>query len=90
MVLGNKTPIPAPSVWFNVKNWQYRLSDEKVLLSRTSNNQEFNPRITLAPYENNIQSHKNSHETHHPIAPAPPPSTTLTHLGNNRRTGWKG
>jgi len=52
--INNSSSNYAYSMWFNVNNWQYRLSDEKVLLSRTSNNQEFNPRITLAPYENNI------------------------------------
>jgi hypothetical protein len=46
----------AYSIWFYVKNWQYRLTEKKELLSRSSNNSDntANPRITLAAYENNI------------------------------------
>jgi hypothetical protein len=54
---GNKTSNNyAYSIWFNVNNWQYRLTDKKILLNRGSKNtdSESNPLITLAAYENNI------------------------------------
>ena len=46
----------AYSLWFYVDNWQYKLTDQKILLSRSSKNLSNvnNPLITLAPYENNI------------------------------------
>ena len=46
----------AYSMWFYVSDWQYRLTEPKELLVRTSNTGKNinNPKITLAPYENNI------------------------------------
>jgi len=41
------------SLWFYVKNWQYRLQDKKYLLKRNSTDGN-NPEITFSPYENNI------------------------------------
>jgi len=38
------------SIWFYVKNWQYRLSEPKVLLTRSNS-----PKITLSAYSNNIE-----------------------------------
>jgi len=40
----------AYSIWFYVKNWQYRLSESKVMLVRSNS-----PKITLTPYSNNIE-----------------------------------
>jgi len=46
----------AYSIWFYVKDWQYRLTESKEILARSpkSVQNNYNPRITLAPYENNI------------------------------------
>ena len=46
----------AYSIWFYVSDWQYRLTEQKEILSRSSNSTKnnYNPKITLAPYENNI------------------------------------
>ena len=43
----------AYSIWFYVSDWQYRLTETKEVLSRGSKHKS-NPKITLAPYENNI------------------------------------
>ena len=43
----------AYSIWFYVKDWQYRLEQSKYLLERKAN-ESSNPSITLTPYENNI------------------------------------
>ena len=46
----------AYSLWFNIKDWKYRLTNKKILLDRSSKNSdnESNPLITLAAYENDI------------------------------------
>ena len=46
----------AYSIWFYVKDWQYRYTETKTLLSRSSQHlgNTNNPLITFAPYENNI------------------------------------
>ena len=46
----------AYSIWFYVKDWQYRLTESKDVLARSSHGAKnnHNPKITLAPYENNI------------------------------------
>tara|TARA_Y100000389_G_scaffold67146_1_gene63375 strand:- start:1003 stop:1728 length:726 start_codon:yes stop_codon:yes gene_type:complete len=44
----------AYSIWFYVTDWQYRLSESKDLLVRGSMSGHSSPRITLAPYENNL------------------------------------
>lgn len=50
----------AYSVWFYVNEWSYRMTEHKVLLTRGTKAQSpdlmpiGNPRITLAPYENNL------------------------------------
>lgn len=52
---GNKhTNNYAYSIWFYVSDWQHRLEDPKDILIRGGTNGTSNPRITLAPYENNI------------------------------------
>ena len=43
----------AYSIWFYVTNWQYRLTEKKVILTRTDGT-NFNPEISFSPYENNI------------------------------------
>lgn len=43
----------AYSIWFYVSDWQYRLTETKEILTRGTKD-ESNPRITLAPYENNV------------------------------------
>jgi hypothetical protein len=64
----------AYSIWFYVKDWQYRLNEPKELLERAPGHMKnsYSPRITLAPYENNIDikiatfpSHKSSDKTAH-------------------------
>jgi len=53
---GNKhTNNYAYSIWFYVSDWQHRLSESKDLIVRGGSAGSANPRITLAPYENNIQ-----------------------------------
>lgn len=56
----------AYSIWFYVKDWQYRLTEPKELLVRApkSGNNNYNPKITLAAYENNI----NINVTTYPIS----------------------
>tara|TARA_A100001011_G_C14305631_1_gene842975 strand:- start:1645 stop:2370 length:726 start_codon:yes stop_codon:yes gene_type:complete len=44
----------AYSIWFYVTDWQYRLTETKDLLVRGSMSGHASPRITLAPYENNL------------------------------------
>ena len=46
----------AYSIWFYVNDWQYRLTESKEVLVRGSDSttDNYNPKITLAPYENNI------------------------------------
>jgi hypothetical protein len=44
----------AYSIWFYIDNWQYKLSSKKEILTRAGNSDDVNPRITLAPYENNL------------------------------------
>ena len=51
--LNNSSNNYAYSIWFYVNDWKHRLTDKKELLSRKSNN-DSNPLITLAAYENNI------------------------------------
>ena len=58
----------AYSIWFYVTNWQYRLSEKKVLLTRADNS-NFNPEISFSPYENNI----NINVSTYPLPPDPPP-----------------
>jgi len=51
----------AYSIWFYVNEWSYRMNESKVLLTRGTEAQSSdlmpigNPRITLAPYENNLK-----------------------------------
>lgn len=55
------------SIWFYVNEWSYRMNDSKVLLSRGTEAQSpdlmstGNPRITLAPYENNLEINVDSY-----------------------------
>ena len=51
--INNTSSNYAYSIWFYVTNWQYRLTEPKILLTRADGT-NFNPQITLAPYENNI------------------------------------
>ena len=44
----------AYSIWFYVTDWSYRLTESKDLLIRGGAAGTANPRITLAPYENNL------------------------------------
>jgi len=79
---GNKdTNNYAYSVWFYVSDWSHRLSDSKVLLERKGSGGTSNPRITLAPYENNLQISVNTYPTggsgHH-LAPAPAQSQSCS------------
>jgi len=54
----------AYSVWFYVTDWSYRLSEPKDLLIRGGAAGTANPRITLAPYENNLTISVNTFPTH--------------------------
>jgi hypothetical protein len=79
---GNKdTNNYAYSIWFYVSDWSHRLSEPKDLLVRKGPSNTVNPRITLAPYENNLQISVNTYPTggsgHH-LAPAPAQSQTCT------------
>ena len=55
----NKTNNYAYSIWFYVNDWQYKLGKPKYLLTRGGSGvgslTTYNPQITLAPYENNIE-----------------------------------
>jgi hypothetical protein len=74
IIKGNKLPANktsnnyAYSVWFYVKDWQYRLTETKELLRRSSSGsgsgEDSNPNITLAPYENNINIAITTYPTH--------------------------
>ena len=72
----------AYSIWFYVSDWSYRLSEPKDLLIRGGAAGTANPRITLAPYENNLTISVNTFPTHggkqglgqgtpHPLGSAP-------------------
>ena len=72
----------AYSIWFYVSDWSYRLSESKDLLIRGGAAGTANPRITLAPYENNLTISVNTFPTHggkqglgqgapHPLGAAP-------------------
>ena len=73
VIKGSSLPISpgsanyAYSIWFNVNDWGVDLSKSKHLLVR-GNNGVFNPSITLAPYENNI----NIDVTTYPTSKSPP------------------
>lgn len=54
----------AYSIWFYVTDWSYRLSETKDLLIRGGAAGTANPRITLAPYENNLSISVNTFPTH--------------------------
>lgn len=54
----------AYSVWFYVSDWSYRLSESKDLLIRGGAAGTANPRITLAPYENNLTISVHTFPTH--------------------------
>ena len=58
----------AYSLWFYVKDWQYKLTDSKELLRRSNSGsgsgEDSNPNITLAPYENNINIAITTYPTH--------------------------
>lgn len=79
---GNKdTNNYAYSLWFYVSDWSYRLGSPKELLVRKGPDNTVNPRITLAPYENNIQIDVNTYPTSgsgHHLAPAPAQSHTCS------------
>lgn len=46
----------AYSIWFYVNDWQYKLTEPKILFQKKSNDgkNHFNPNIELAAYQNNI------------------------------------
>jgi hypothetical protein len=54
----------AYSIWFYVTDWSYRLSETKDLLIRGGAGGTANPRITLAPYENNLSISVHTFPTH--------------------------
>ncbi len=78
----------AYSVWFYVSDWSYRLSESKDLLVRGGAGGTANPRITLAPYENNLSISVHTFPTHgstqqplgsagaHPLGPQPAQAPT--------------
>ena len=81
----------AYSVWFYVSDWSYRLSEQKDLLVRGGAGGTANPRITLAPYENNLSISVHTFPTHggqqplgpgglppgaHPLGPQPAQAPT--------------
>jgi len=84
----------AYSIWFYVTDWSYRLSETKDLLIRGGAAGTANPRITLAPYENNLSISVNTFPTHggqpgplgpgglppgaHPLGPPPAQAATCT------------
>ena len=76
IIRANKLPVNktsnnyAYSVWFYVKDWQYKLTETKELLRRadsgSGSGEDSNPNITLAPYENNINIAITTYPTHGP------------------------
>ncbi len=74
----------AYSVWFYVSDWQYRLTEPKELLVRTSNSGKNinNPKITLAPYENNIHINISTYplSSHHKNNDSNNDQSNLTHI----------
>ena len=83
----------AYSIWFYVTDWSYRLSETKDLLVRGGAGGTANPRITLAPYENNLSISVHTFPTHggqqplgpgglppgaHPLGPPPAQAPTCT------------
>ena len=81
----------AYSIWFYVSDWSYRLGEQKDLLVRGGAGGTANPRITLAPYENNLSIRVHTFPTHsgqqsvgsgglspgaHPLGPPPAQAPT--------------
>jgi len=71
--LNNNSSNYAYSIWFNVKNWDHRLGEKKILISRSTNESSlhnsliYNPEISLASNENNININISTYKNDTPV-----------------------